>query len=435
VGDDQEFELYVGIDWADKSHQVCVCSSAGKKLVERSVEHDGRALASLADDLIKRAQGDASRIAVAIETPRGPVVSTLLERGMSVFSVNPKQLDRFRDRHTVAGAKDDRRDAFVLADSLRTDGHLYRRVKLADADILELRELVRLREDLLRDRNAYANRLRDQLTRYYVQFLELGSIYDDLWLWDLLDRAPTPAEGAALSIAKIRSILNARHIRRIQPEQVREILRRPALVVAPGVVEASAIAIKTELRVLRTVDESLQDVERRMEERLEALTREEDGQQLSDAEIKKHRDARVLLSFPGIGTVVGATMLSEGWEPLVERDYRTLRAECGIAPVTHQSGRRKVVSFRRACNRRLREAVFHFAQNAVRRDERAREHYATLRARGASKGRALRGVADRLLEALVAMLRNGTPFDPARRSRPSTVALAPESGAREEQVT
>lgn len=407
------FAVYVGVDWADRKHRVCVCSSTGEVMFERDVDHEAMALSRLADEIIAMAGGDASSVAVAIETPRGPIVSTFLERGMAVFSVNPKQLDRFRDRHTIAGAKDDRRDAFVLSDSVRTDEKLFRRVRLCDATTMELRELVRMRDNLVRDRISYGNRVRDQLVRFYPQILELGSVYSERWIWDLIERAPTPAEGYALAVAKIRSILKHHHIRRISAEAVREILRRPALVVAPGVATAAARTLKVELAVLRTLHHSLKEADEAIEAILHELTR--DGEELSEDERKKHRDARVLLSLPGVGTTIGATMLSEAWEALETRDYRALRGESGIAPVTHQSGKRRTVSFRRACNRALRNAVFHLANVAIRLDARAHEQYRSLRARGASQGRALRGVADRLLKVLVAMLETGTEFDLQRR--------------------
>ena len=113
------YSLWVGIDWATEEHQVCVMDHERQVIVERSVRHTGEAIAKFADELIARANGDAAKIAVAIETPRGAIIETLMDRGAAVFSINPKQLDRYRDRYTVAGAKDDRRDAFVLADTLR----------------------------------------------------------------------------------------------------------------------------------------------------------------------------------------------------------------------------------------------------------------------------------------------------------------------------
>jgi hypothetical protein len=108
------YKVFVGIDWGQESHQVSVSDNKGDILGERAFPHRGDALVELSDWLLTLPGGDVSSIAVALEVPRGPVVDTLLERGYHVFSINPKQLDRFRDRYSVAGAKDDRRDARIL---------------------------------------------------------------------------------------------------------------------------------------------------------------------------------------------------------------------------------------------------------------------------------------------------------------------------------
>ena len=106
----------------------------------------------MASWVLSLATGDAGEVGVAVETPRGPVVESLMERGFAVHSINPKQLDRFRDRLSPAGAKDDRRDARVLASALRTDPHCLRRLEPTDPAIVELREWSRLSEELTRER-------------------------------------------------------------------------------------------------------------------------------------------------------------------------------------------------------------------------------------------------------------------------------------------
>ena len=121
----------------------------------------------MASWVLSLATGDAGEVGVAVETPRGPVVESLMERGFAVHSINPKQLDRFRDRLSPAGAKDDRRDARVLASALRTDPHCLRRLEPTDPAVVELREWSRLSEELTRERVRLANRMRDQLWRYY----------------------------------------------------------------------------------------------------------------------------------------------------------------------------------------------------------------------------------------------------------------------------
>ena len=118
-----KLEWFAGVDWGSRKHQACVLDAAGEVLGEREFEHGGAGLSQMADWLLSFATGDAGDVGVAIETPSGPVVESLLEHGVDVHSINPTQRDRFRDRFSPAGAKDDRRDARVLASALRTDAH------------------------------------------------------------------------------------------------------------------------------------------------------------------------------------------------------------------------------------------------------------------------------------------------------------------------
>jgi transposase len=144
------------------------------------------------------AMAEAPEIAVSIEVPHGPIVETLMERGFAVHTINPKQLDRFRDRFSMSGAKDDRRDALVLADGLRTDRHCFRRIESVDAKVVELREWSRIAEDLQGERQRLVNRLRDQLWRYYPQMLDITPDLGADWLLDLWALAPMPAKARRL---------------------------------------------------------------------------------------------------------------------------------------------------------------------------------------------------------------------------------------------
>jgi transposase len=143
-----------------------------------------------------------------------------------------------------------------------------------------------------------------------------------------------------------------------------------------------------------------------------------------EGEGREHRDAEILLSLPGIGPVIAATMLAEASQPLRDRDYQALRNYAGAAPVTRRSGKKKVIVMRYACNERLRNALYHWARTSMQNDARAKQHYAEMRARGHSHGRALRGLSDRNLAMLMSMLKSGTLYDPARRG---SAALAQAS--------
>jgi hypothetical protein len=137
----QTGQWFVGVDWATESHQVCVLTADGAVVGERSIPHSGAGLHALVSWLRALTGDQLAAVHVAIEVPRGGVVETLLGHGLHVAHCNPKQLDRFRDRVTVAGAKDDRRDAWVLASALRTDPHCFHVVHAEDPRIIQLREV------------------------------------------------------------------------------------------------------------------------------------------------------------------------------------------------------------------------------------------------------------------------------------------------------
>jgi len=415
MNDVDRFAFFVGIDWGSEAHQVCVLPAQGEPLGQRQVSHTAAALEELFGWLEKLTEGVLTSLAVAIEVPRGPLVETLLERGLTIFSLNPKQLDRFRDRYFPAGAKDDRRDAFVLASSLRTDRACFRRVRRDDPRIVRLRDLSRLEAELGTNFHRYVCQLREQLYRYYPQLLTLSPQADEPWIWTLLEAAPDAAKGRRLSEARIGKLLREHRVRRLHAAEVAAQLRAPGLALVPGTVEAAsehALLLVPHLRLLAQQRAALAT---RMEAVLEELQRA--GEETSDGEKQQHRDVTILRSLPGVGRIVAATMLAEASAALAERDYHALRAYAGVAPLTRQSGKQSSVRMRRSCNARMRNAAYHWARVSMQHDAVSHEHYRRLRARGHSHGRALRGVADRLLAVLCAMLRSGTLFDASLRHR------------------
>jgi hypothetical protein len=396
---------FVGFDWASEKHWVCLVDADGKHIAEKEVAHTGTALSDLCGWLLKTTAAPPAEIAVAIETPRGPVVETLLERGFQVFAINPKQLDRFRDRYTVAGAKDDSRDSLVLASSLRTDPRAYRPLTVDDPLVIELREWSRMHDELVQERLRLGNRVRDQLWRYYPQ---AGELTDDLaadWFLDLWHQVPTPKHAAGARESTVVRVLASHRIRRLDAAQVLRTLRQAPLTVAPGTTEAATAHIRVVAKQLRLINQQIKETTRRLNQLCDALAEAAPGQ------ICEQRDVAILRSFAGLGRINVATLLAEAWEPLRKRDYQILRTLSGVAPVTRRSGKMRIVVRRYACNNRLAQAVYHWARVAMQRDPVSGQKYAALRRRGHSHGRALRGVADRLLHVLCTLLRRQELFD------------------------
>jgi transposase len=417
----ENYRRYVGIDWATQAHEMCVIDPDRQVLEQRSFQHAGSAIAQCVEWLTRISEGDPSGTAVAIETPRGAIVEVLVERGFHVFSLNPKQLDRFRDRHTVAGAKDDRRDAFVLADSLRTDQPCFRRVVLDDPLVIQIRELSRMDEDLREEEGRLHNRLREQIHRFFPQLLKFSPAADDPWLWAFLELVRTPAAAARLHEGTVEKFLRSHRVRRFSAKELAAELKTLPLQVAPGVVEAATRHIARLIPRLRLVHQQRADCGREIDTLLDQLAPAEDA----EGQKCEHRDVQILRSLPGVGRVVAATMLAEASQPLAERNYHALRAHAGVAPVTKQSGKRAHVVMRRSCDTRLRNAVYHWARVSTQLDPHSKAHYAALRKRGHTHGRALRSVADGLLRMLVAMLKNATLFDPNRARRVPAGAPSP----------
>jgi transposase len=406
----EQYAWFIGIDWGYTAHQVCLVDATGQIHETRRVDHDIVAIDACLEWVVTRTGAPPAQIAVAIESPRGALVATLLERGFAVYAINPKQLDRFRDRHTAAGAKDDRRDAQVLGDSLRTDRPAFRRVQLDDPLVLQLRELAHVEADSKRDLSRLTNQLRDQVYRIAPPLLQLCPAADEPWFWTLLEQASTPAEQHRVTRTQVLTLLRAHRIRRVTAADVLTALQAPGFALAPGVIEATREALQLLIPHLRFVDAQ----RKRCATRQAGLLVELRERPASEAEPGEHRDVEILASLPGVGRTVTVAMLTGAAQPLATRDYDGLRTHVGVAPITKASGKRRLVHMRYACDERLRDAAYHWGRVSVQHDQTSAAYYRALRARGQTHGRALRSVVDRWLRVLVAMLRHRTVYDSTR---------------------
>ena len=236
------------------------------------------------------------------------------------------------------------------------------------------------------------------------------------WLLDVWERAPTPERGRRIQVRSLARLLAGRRIRRVTADELAGKLRVSGMTVAPGTVEAASSYLQMLLPRLRLVIEQVATAEKRIKQLLSRITDAPD-----DAGVGEQRDVAIMLSFPGLGILTVATLLAEASQALKTRSYHAIRAHGGVAPITRRSGKgRPVVVMRQACSDRLRNALYHWARVAAQIDETSRGRYAALRARGHRHGRACRTVADRLLSALCAALRDGTTYDPSpRRGAPT----------------
>ena len=402
------FPWFVGIDWGSTTHHGCLLDATGSVRGSRAFPHSGAGQAELVRWLLDETGAAPGQIAVAIETPHGPVVEGLLLAGFAVFAIGPAQIRGSRRRYVSSGAKDDPRDAWMLGRALRADPDLFRQLHLEESLVLQLRERTRTVNELTGQRTRLCHQIRQQLWRYYPQLLAIPDLLNQLthpWFVELWNKAKTPARALTLRVATLAKLLKKHSIRRLNAESLWEILHAPALSVAPGTAEAAGRALQGLFAQAHTTNQLLAQAREEIRELLKAFSHNHADDQRPD-------DLTILLSLPGVGVYVLSTLLAEAFDLLQRRDYPALRARSGVAPVSIQSGNTRWEIRRLAVQHELRNGLYHWARVAAQHDPLSKARYRALRARGFSHGRALRTVGDRLLAVACAMLKNGTLYDP-----------------------
>ncbi len=325
--DEDRPDWFVGVDWASETHHVVLIDARGLKVAERGFPHGGDGMAEMAAWIGRHTGATPAMVPVAIEVPHGPVVEGLMERGHPVHAINPKQLDRFRDRFSPAGAKDDSRDAEVLASALRTDPRCFRSLE----PLVELREWSHIAEDLRHDRNRLGNRVRELLWRYYPQILDLTDDVAAPWFLELWALVPTPDKAARVRESTVERLLKKHRIRRVSAAEALERLRAPALTVAPGTVSAATDHLQSVAKRLQLVNREIAGADDRLDRLTARLA--ETGETKPGQSSEQH-DATILRTLPGVGRIVIATLL--GKKPTKPRGAETIRL-CAACPASHPS--------------------------------------------------------------------------------------------------
>jgi len=390
-------EVFAGIDWGGSFHQVCLINAHGDVIVQQRVQHDLAGLAEL-DRLLLVHRNAASRLRVAIERADGLLVEHLHKVEVEVFCVSPKISARARERYRLAATKSDAFDAFVLADTLRHEHRHWRALSPASPALAELRAISRDRDRVVIAQQATENRLRAVLEAYHPAPLHLFSSLDRDITLDFVTDYPTPEQAARVGEARMQQFCRRHgYSGRTDPTVLVERLRPHLLSAAEGTEAGKAFSATMFTEELRLLNAHLRAYDKRLVELLD-----------------QHPDTPIFTSFPGIGPVVAAALISEMGEdrgrfPAPE----ALLAEAGLSPVTRASGRTRQVRFRYAANRRMRHMIDWWAFVAAREDAWSRRIYDDARARRQGKYRALRGLGSRWTRILWRCWTDHTTYDPA----------------------
>lgn len=373
--------IYVGIDWAEAHHDVCVENEDGEVLTKGRVP-DGVEGVERIHDMVGTHAQDPKEVAIGIELDRGLLVSALVGAGYEVHAVNPLAVSRYRDRLTPAGAKSDPGDARVLAEVMRTDRHLHREVAGDSSEAEAIKVLARAHQNLIWTRQRSGNQLRSVLREFYPGALHT---FPDLASVDaiaVLKIAPTPTRGRGLTKAKVRKALTSGGRKLRLDERAAEIvqgLHVPQLGAPSVIEEAFGHQVASLVAVLQTLKTQITQLRTELERSFEG-----------------HPDAEIITSLPGLSSVLGARVLAEfGDDRTRYLDARARRSYAGTAPITRASGTRKVVLARVARNKRLADACYHWAFSSLNTSPGARAFYDRHRAAGKTHNEALRALGNR----------------------------------------
>jgi transposase len=402
--------LYCGIDWATDHHEVAVVDDDGRVVARGRVTNDAAGFAYLLTLLAEAGDTAEHPIPVGIETDRGLWVAALRETGRVIYPINPLAASRYRARYAVSGAKSDTTDAVLLANILRTDRDAHRPLP-ADTELAQaIKVLARAQQDAVWARQQIGNQIRDLLNDFYpaavMAFAELpsgGLARPDART--ILAAAPTPAEAARLTPARLRRLLvkagRQRNLDR-DIDRLRAIFTDTYLHQPPIVENAMGIQLSALLRQFNA-----------------ACAAADELAKAASAHFDQHPDAEIITSFPGLGKLAGARVLAEiGDDRARFADARGLKAFAGSAPITRASGKKTVVLHRHIKNRRLAAVGPIWALASMRHSLGARRHFDARRAAGDWNQQAQRHLFNRLLGQLHHCVQTGQLYDEHRAFPP-----------------
>jgi transposase len=389
---------HAGVDWSWDTHAVCVVDQDGQVVARFTVAHSAAGLGQLVSRLRRLQVGG-----VAIERGDGPVVDALLDADLPVFVITSRQVKALRLRYGTAGNKDDRFDAYVLADVLRTDRR--RLVALApdDSATVGLRMLVRARKDLVAARIAAHNQLRSHLLCAFPGAVGLFAALDSPISLTFLTRFPSAQRARWLSVKRLSAWLSAwlgsvgYCGRQPAAELMSHLQQAPVGMTGPAA-EAAEVVTEQLVALLGSLRERIDILDDRIAEALEL-----------------HADAHIFCSLPRSGTVRAALLLAEIGNCRARFPSEdALAAAAGVSPSTRASGRSRAVVFRHACDHRLREALTDFAADSRQASPWARDIYNRARARGARHPHAVRILARAWTRVLWRCWTDHTAYDPTQ---------------------
>jgi transposase len=376
--------IFVGIDWADAKHDICLLDAQGHILTEFIIPDTTAGYQQLQARL-----QPLSAVQILIERPEGRLVDFLLQRRWKIYFIPPSSSAALRPRRS----KTDRADAYLLATALKNqhpDCRLIHRV----SDLCEqLRQVVQIYDQLARELRRVAQQLRDRLKVYYPAVLTIFRKVQQPLTYAFLTAFPDPQVFQTLPLTDLQAFF--KHHRYRYAERVAhhwETLRQEQPLAQPT--QGYQLATTAALTLLQVLDQQLRQLTRQINQLLQ-----------------QHPDAAWWRAFPGLGSLNAARLLSHlGDNRAAFPSVAALRTQAGTVPITRSSGKRRSVHFRRQCSRPLRKAFYDLAMNSKKKSAWARQYFDDQLARGHARPRANRALANRWVGIVWKLWQTGQPY-------------------------
>jgi transposase len=389
--------FFVGIDWAARTHAVCVLDPAGRPVAAFTIEHTAAGFTALIRRLARL--GPPGEVPVAIERPDGRLVDALLAAGHPVVPVKPNAIKTWREGEVISGAKSDPGDAHVIAEYLRLRAHRLVAAAPLSEHTTALRTVSRTRTDLVTARVAATNQLAALLDGLWPGAKEVFADIASPISLAFLTRYPTPAHAATLGEKRMAAFLTKHGYsgRRTATELLTRLRTAPAGTTSPIVAEALRDAVAAIVALLTALHTAIKDLDRSVA-----------------AHLHEHPDGEVFTSLPRAGLVNAAQIRAELAEHSAYTGPEAIAALAGLVPVTRASGKHHAVSFRWACNKRLRVAITTFADNSRHASPWAADIYQRARTSGKDHPHAVRILARAWVRVIWRCWIDQQPYDPTR---------------------
>lgn len=389
---------YAGFDWARTHHAVVIVDGLGQIVADFEFKHSLEGWQNLQEQTAAW-----PNLAIAIETNQGAAVDQLLQRGYTVYPVNPVASESYRKRKAPSGTKTDHFDGWGLADALRVDGYGWKQLRPMDPLTHQLRLLCQDEVSLIEQRTALLNQLQQALVEYYPAALEAFDDWACPFTWDFIIQFPTPQALVAAGKRRWEKFLHTHKLWRPETAEKRLTLFAQAyeFKASDPITRAKSQLALSLCKLLRTLQQQLEEYRRQIE-----------------ALFQSHPDHDLFGSLPGAKKVLAPRLLAAiGTDPQRYGSHKVLQCFAGTAPVSYESGQISKAKIRWACDKFLRHTIHLWANCFRKATVWGQTYYQTKRQRGMSHACALRCLGQRLLKILFKMLTDRKPYDAELHAR------------------